>query len=372
MRLKKIIKFFTNFIIIFIITLSLDLLINLILSEKFKKSIGTSRNYSLRSERFHHETASNINVYEYWGKKKYRIKTNKYSMRSQEDEVFKIDELKKNIGFIGDSFVYGSGIEYKKHFISLVKNNNDNYNYFNMGYVSYSPSIYFKKLKFFIEEKKLNFDKIYIFIDHSDIQDEGIFYREDYKGNIVRKWLSDKEVKKKNFKYLFKNYLKQNSFLFKFSENFNTPKISKKSNNCLSSSDQNYDKYIDKERFGYSYNLDMQKKEWVVNGINKTQTYLDKINNLSKKYNFEINIVTYPSALEVIEKILPKESQHFIFLKNWSIKNNVNLINTNNDFLINNGLDGYLVNFIKCDVHWNDKGHEIIGKNILSNLTNVE
>ena len=44
----------------------------------------------------------------------------------------------------------------------------------------------------------------------------------------------------------------------------------------------------------------MQKKEWVVNGINKTQTYLDKINNLSKKYNFEINIVTYPSALEVI------------------------------------------------------------------------
>ena len=51
--------------------------------------------------------------------------------------------------------------------------------------------------------------KIFLFIDHSDIQDEAQFYREDKYGNIVRKWMSDTEVKSKNRKYKIKNYLKQ-------------------------------------------------------------------------------------------------------------------------------------------------------------------
>ena len=42
-----------------------------------------------------------------------------------------------------------------------------------------------------------------VFIDHSDIQDEAQFYREDKFGNIVRKWINDDEVKSKNKKYIF-------------------------------------------------------------------------------------------------------------------------------------------------------------------------
>ena len=36
----------------------------------------------------------------------------------------------------------------------------------------------------------------------------------DKKGNIVRKWNSDEKNKSKNFKYKFKNYFKQNSFIY--------------------------------------------------------------------------------------------------------------------------------------------------------------
>ena len=79
--------------------------------------------------------------------------------------------------------------------------------------------------KYFLEVKNFKFDKIFLFIDHSDIQDEGIFYRENSKGDIVRKWYSDTEVKNKNKKYIVKNYLKQNSFIFKFYEHFNSPKM---------------------------------------------------------------------------------------------------------------------------------------------------
>ena len=41
------------FIIIFLI-IFLDLLINILIPDSFKKRIGISRNYSLKSEAFHH------------------------------------------------------------------------------------------------------------------------------------------------------------------------------------------------------------------------------------------------------------------------------------------------------------------------------
>ena len=132
-------KFLKTLVIILITIIFLDLFINLILPENLKKRIGTSRNYSLKSEQFHHDNAPNINVYEFWGNKKYKIKYNKFSMRIKNNESFNIDKSKKNIGFVGDSFVYGSGIDYKDHFISNL--NGYNYNFLNLGYVSYSPSI---------------------------------------------------------------------------------------------------------------------------------------------------------------------------------------------------------------------------------------
>ena len=368
MILKKKFNFLINLLVILILVIIFDLIINLFLTKNFKKSIGTSRNYSLKSVKFHHEIAPNINVYEYWGQKKYKVQTNSYSMRVEDRLSKNIQKNKKGVAFIGDSFVYGSGIDIQNHFITLVKKKNNNYNYFNLGYVSYSPSIYYKKLKYLLEIEKLNFNKIFIFIDHSDIQDEGTFYREDKNGNIVRKWLNDDQVKNKNFKYLFKNYFKQHSFSYKLYENLNSPKISSSVKNCLDQKDKNFKKYIDQERFGYSYISTINRKKWIIDGINKTKFYLDEINKLSKKHNIEIFIVAYPSALEVIDGISHKKSDHFILLKNWSNLNNVTLINTGEGFIKNNNVKDYLDNFIECDVHWNNNGHKIISNNILKNL----
>jgi len=344
-----------------------DLLINAILTENFKKKIGTSRNYSLKSVKFHHEIAPNINVYEHWGKNKYKVITNQLGMRIGNNESYNIKSLKENIGFLGDSFVYGSGIDYENHFISLINKNNKNYNYLNLGYVSYSPSIYYKKLKFLIEKKNINFKKIFIFVDHSDVQDEALFYREDDEGNIVRKWLSDNEIKKRNKKYIFKNYFKQNSFIFKFYENLNSPTISKKSKNCITdNSNKNYKNYIDINRFGYGYNKDLTEEKWVKKGNKKIKYYLEKINKLSKENDFKIYIIYYPSALEVIDNINYNLSKHYIMLKNFSELYNSRFVNITNDFFIeSNGKNNYLKYFIECDVHWNKNGHKIIADRLI-------
>ena len=356
-------KILKTSISIILLVFIFDLLINLILPERIKKQIGTTRNYSLKSVKFHHSIAPEIDLNELWGDKKYKIKTNELSMRIGENDNFEINNKNKYIGFVGDSFVYGSGINYESHFISKLKNNENNF--LNLGYVSYSPSIYYKKIEHLIKNDKIKFKTIFLFIDHSDIQDEGQFYREDKYGNIVRKWIDDDEVKSKNKKYKVKNYLKQNSFIFKLYDNISSPSISTNTEKCINDKkNTNYRDYLDINRFGYSYKENIKNKNWVNEGINKILNYLDKIKLLSEKYNFRIILVNYPSALEVIDNISSENSKHYNFLREWSLINNITFIDTRNYFIKENDINDYLNNFIHCDVHWNKNGHQIISESI--------
>ena len=370
MIFKNIYNFLVYICSVCIIVIILDLVFNLFLSEKVKKSLGTTKNYSLKSKRFHHDLANNINLYEFWGDAKYKVITNEFGMRVNSNS--NISENKKNIGFIGDSFVYGSGISYNLHFLNNIEIIKNDYNYLNLGFVGYSPSIYFKKLEFYIEEKKINFDKIFVFVDTSDVQDEGIFYREDKNGNIVRKWNTDKENEKKNFKYIFKNYLKQNSFIFKFYETFFTTHVNKNSEQCLKNKDNvtNFKKYLDFERFGYAYNNKISSKKWVLEGQEKIILYLSKIKNLLNENNIEMIILYYPSAIDVLnDDKIKEDSKHYTMLYDWALSNNISIIDTHQFFFkTNNSILNYKTNFITCDIHWNRNGHKIISNSIINYL----
>jgi len=369
--ITKKIKDLISYILFLVFAIILvDLIINFFLPQEIKKKIGITKNYSLKSKKFHHVLAPKINVNEFWGDRKYKVITNEYGMRI--DKNYKIDIGKKNIGFIGDSFVYGTGMDFKNHFINLTKITNDKYNYLNLGYVSHSPSIYFKKLFYFINNKNLDFKKIFIFIDTSDVQDEGLFYREDKQGNIVRKSESDQEIKNKNFKYIFKNYIKQNSFIFKFYEAFIKGTGQMGESLCLNNKENinDFKKYLDYDRYGYAFDKKISSKEWAIEGQKKILNYLSKIKNLLDNNNIEMIIVYYPSALDILKNNKNKEdSDHFKMLNSWSKKNDVNLIDTQNEFFKKKDpINNYKTNHIICDVHWNENGHQIIAKKIVDYL----
>ncbi len=367
----NIFKYLFYFFLIILIVIFIDLIINLIIPEKISKSIGITRNYSLKSEVYHHEIAPNINLNEFWGSKKYKVRTNEFGMRISNSESQIVDKNKEYIGLVGDSFVYGSGIEYENHFINSLKNVHKNLNFLNLGYVSYSPSIYFKKIQNYIDDHKINFSKIYLFIDHSDIQDEGIFYREDGNGNIVRAWKTDSENKSRIFKHKIKNYFQQNSFTFKFFQILTAPSIPNKSLQCLQNQDPNinFSTYLKSKRYGHSFIDEFTKLSWVNKGRKKTITYLNKISELSKKYNFELILVYYPSALEILSEIELQNSNHYKLLYDWTKDNKIKFLDTKSSFnKYDVGKKNYMENFILCDVHWNKTGHKIIAENLIKSL----
>ena len=97
--------------------------------------------------------------------------------------IKKINSQKKRILLIGDSFIEGSGLDYEYTFAGLLNDHlGENFEILNSAVGSYSPSIYFKKTEYYINEG-YKFDQAIIFLDVSDVFVE-LFIEFDSIGNI--------------------------------------------------------------------------------------------------------------------------------------------------------------------------------------------
>ena len=80
----------------------------------------------------------------------YLFCSNKNSFRTFCDKMdFESKEF--DIAFIGDSFTEGVGVDYEDTFVGRIENRYDDLKIANLGVVSYSPSIYFTKLRHLLE-----------------------------------------------------------------------------------------------------------------------------------------------------------------------------------------------------------------------------
>ena len=91
----------------------------------------------------------------------------------------------RRILFIGDSFTEGVSLKYEDTFVGLIDSalKKEKIDVLNAARASYSTIIYWRKIKYLIEDIGLKFDEVVVFIDISDAQDEGFY--DLSKDNIV-------------------------------------------------------------------------------------------------------------------------------------------------------------------------------------------
>ena len=107
--------------------------------------------WRISSDVFHHGLMPNIDVIEPWGfSLEKRLITNSIGFRDfSTKEVSKIPE-KKRLLLIGDSAIEGAGYDYEFTIGGLLQNHlSDNYEVLNSAVGSYSPGIYYKKIKYY-------------------------------------------------------------------------------------------------------------------------------------------------------------------------------------------------------------------------------
>ena len=271
----------------------------------------------------------------------------------------------KRIVFIGDSFTEGVGVEYQSTFVGLISSRLEQHNVevLNAGVVSYSPIIYWRKIKYLLEDVELKFDELVVFIDISDIQDDAIYYWLSKSGSVEGlKILGPTDNALKRFitnhtilLYIILNY---------FHDLFTSPgEDLEHSNRPL------YDNYqramwtVDKTVF----------EEIGKRGLEISKHNMDMLAELTKKHNIKLIIAVYPWREQI--KYNDLDSVQVGFSKKWAKKSNATFLNYFPCFIKHDNtevenaktIDKY---FILGDGHWNMTGHKIIAKNFLSFYTN--
>ena len=120
--------------------------------------------------------------------------------------------------------------------------------------------------------------------------------------------------------------------------------------------------------YAYLYSA-IEFDKWGKNAIDKSLINLDKIIQISKDKNININILYLYEPILLLKKPIKKQLDYLITgLKNLEKKNiKVNFIK---DIYsgYDNGYDAYKNLFFINDIHWNKRGNAKVAKEILSKI----
>jgi hypothetical protein len=128
---------------------------------------------------YDHGYAANFDGYDIWGELRYRLITDSLGFKDGSVREVPLKSDSRRILLIGDSFAEGIGVNFEDSFAGQLyragQERSEKIEFLNASVASYSPSIYYKKIKYLIESG-LQFDEVVLFSDTSDVTDEATSY----------------------------------------------------------------------------------------------------------------------------------------------------------------------------------------------------
>jgi hypothetical protein len=360
MKFKE--NIFVNFFLFSFFYLTTDFIVTSIYLQKIT--------YGVEHHKFHHNLKENISIEEEYNGQKYTVKTNSLGFRDKEIKNINYENIGKRLVLIGDSFTFGVLLNYEDTFAGMIDDQLSQlkktgggvpeWEVLNLGVSSYSPIIYYNKIKYFLD-KGLKFTHLAVFIDISDIEDEAIIYYYDESLQSVQSVRDDKAVLNK-----FKVYLKNNFFVTYNVLNYFHDKI-------FDDPYKNLEAYKNPEAYlEYIHSNSFKRDKWTINhnvyeeyqaGINNSLKYMKLLKLLCDEHNIKMYVAVYPWTTQLYFKDL--ESAQVKIWKQFSQENKVGFINLFPLFLdkkdsnadINKKIKKYYIPF---DVHFNKEGNKII------------
>ena len=318
--------------------------------------------YRIHHKYFDHTLANNFRGKGKWGNSEYQVCTNNLGLRDSCKKT-QGSRTKFDIAFIGDSVTEGLGMTYENTFVGMFANNFKDINIANLSVSSYSPSVYLKKVEWFLD-KGISFDHLIVFIDISDIQDEAVNYREASDGSLISnnapvpKIIKIKRHIKDNFLLSTKGVHALRSIL----------KQDSKTENNISEIERIVwtDHWIN-ARSAWTYNKDSlgYGDIGVQGGINKAIDYMTRLHELLQKKNIKLSIGVYPWPAQINELLnIDTVNRQSKIWRDFCLSRCEMYVDTFPFFsklVESSGVEEvYNKFYIKGDVHFNKDGNHLI------------
>jgi hypothetical protein len=209
-------------------------------------------------------------------------------------------------------------------------------------------------MEYLLEAVGFSFDHLIVFLDISDIKDEAKHY-EIRDGRVIGLFSATSKIK--DFVYEYTGLLKNTWVLI--------TKIQKalvKDPEALRSPEE--------QRLG----TNRHRSLWTINneifeeygrsGLENARAHMDLLYQLLQQHNIEMTIAVYPWPDQILHADL--SSRQVTFWEEWAKNHSVVFLNFFPSF-ISPEMDPKEVirgNFIEGDVHWNERGHEVIAREL--------
>lgn len=359
-----------NFILVFFITIISYLSIDYIFGFNLL-DIRKSQNLRIQNHEFgYHSLNSSFDGYE----GNIRYCTNQ--------EGFRISCLNKNkkinkhydIFFIGDSFTEGYQVSYDDSFVGIIEKFSGK-KIANLGVTSYSPTIYYEKVKRYIK-KGFTFDHLVVFVDISDIQDEAVDYADSLTfkkklKNFLRNlfpfsYVSLRKIIRNEKSKLIDNKIKETNVEKIY------PLVNKDKKKSINKKNIFLDKNFSKSAWTYNRNLKDYGLIGVEGGIDKSIIKMNDLFLLLDKNNIKLTVAVYPWPAQLFYdkvdsdqvKIWRKfcEGKCHRFIDNFA---------TFFSFLDKSDPQKVVDTYYHYhDAHFNKKGHQILARNFIEIFNN--
>lgn len=123
---------------------------------------------------YHHDLKVWYDGAALYGPIHYTMRTNSFGFRDVSPRTISTRTSAFRILLIGDSFTEGVGVDFDSTFAGLLQEHfaATGIEVLNAGVAAYSTAIYWKKIEYLLERRRLQFDAVVLFLDPSDL-DEG-------------------------------------------------------------------------------------------------------------------------------------------------------------------------------------------------------
>ena len=323
--------------------------------------------YRIADPIFHHGLEKNISNYTAeWGKTDYRVDTNSLGFKDSEANQVSLSTNNKRIVLIGDSFTEGVGVEFNKTFAGHLKQHfkKQNIDVLNAAATSYSPIIYYRKIKYLIETVGLKFNSLIVFIDLSDIEDDALGYTFDKDENVISQGAAvnrgaheatkaDDNKKPLSAKEFFTQY----TYFLGRLRNLSA---------YLKTKTRAWDGGLNKRRAMWTLD-DKLYNDFAKKGLAASANYMTRLKSLLDTNSIDLTIAVYPWPDQIFNQ--DKQSKQLTYWQNWASENNVMFIDLFSLFIPADSPEIIIrQNYINGDVHWNAAGHKVIFEHVIKQI----
>lgn len=145
------------------------------------------RSFRIESPLYHHDLKPGQSSWAQWGLLRYQVHTNSLGFKDATTREVPRESAARRVLLIGDSFTEGIGMSFEDSYAGLIAETlrARGIEALNAGVTSYSPVIYARKVRHLIEDVRLDFDEVVVFLDISDIEDEASHYMLGAEGRVI-------------------------------------------------------------------------------------------------------------------------------------------------------------------------------------------